>query len=96
MEPETTQRFLADEPRKEFALKTAHDREDLIELPEFVNIPSDQGIAAGEPEEAHDINDKAAKEEPLKQEVVPHEGEQALEKAQQEEEPSVSIIKCST
>ena len=38
-----TERFLVNEPKQEFAAKTSHDRSDIIELPEFVNIPSDQG-----------------------------------------------------
>ncbi len=28
-------------------MKSDHDRYDIIELPEFVNLPSDQGIVAG-------------------------------------------------
>ncbi len=37
------QRFTVHDEKKEFALKTDHDREDLIELPHFINFPSDQG-----------------------------------------------------
>ena len=29
-------------------MKTDHDREDLIELPHFINFPSDQGLIADE------------------------------------------------
>ena len=42
------ERFYEDEPRQEFALKTSHDKEDLIEVPKFVNLPSDQGILTAE------------------------------------------------
>ena len=38
-----TSRFRPDSPRDEFAMKTSHDFEDKIELPEFVNLPMDQG-----------------------------------------------------
>jgi hypothetical protein len=31
-------------------MKTDHDREDLIELPHFINFPSDQGLIADEEE----------------------------------------------
>ena len=37
------QRFTVHDEKKEFALKTDHDREDLIELPHFINFPCDQG-----------------------------------------------------
>jgi len=37
------QRFAIHEEKKEFAMKTDHDREDLIHLPHFINFPSDQG-----------------------------------------------------
>ena len=42
-----TERFLVNEPKQEFATKMSHDRSDIIELPEFINIPSDQGTVEG-------------------------------------------------
>ena len=48
---ELATRFLNEEPKQEFALKTDHDKGDIIELPKFVNLPSDQGIAEHPDEE---------------------------------------------
>ena len=50
-----TERFLVDEPKQEFAMKMSHDRSDIIELPEFINIPSNQGTVHGA-EEALDLS----------------------------------------
>jgi hypothetical protein len=47
--------------KKEFALKTDHDREDLIELPHFINFPSDQGLIADE-EMTENVNIESVKE----------------------------------
>ena len=50
-----TERFLVTEPKQEFAAKTSHDRSDIIELPEFVNLPSDQGTV-GRAEETLELS----------------------------------------
>ena len=52
---ELTERFMVNEPKQEFAAKTSHDKSDIIELPEFINIPSDQGTVQGA-EEASELS----------------------------------------
>ena len=57
---ELASRFLNDEPKQEFALKTDHDKGDIIELPKFLNLPSNQGIGEPTDEELGVIGDNDA------------------------------------
>ena len=41
--PESAERFLVEEPHQQYAMKSQHDFADKVELPEFINIPMDQG-----------------------------------------------------
>ncbi len=45
-----------EEPKKEFAKQADHDFFDIVELPDFVNMPSDQGMIANV-EEANSLED---------------------------------------
>lgn len=60
--PETTERFLVEEPRQQYALKSQHDFADKVELPEFINIPMDQGTES-KPE---DLGELATEDIPRK------------------------------
>ena len=57
-DPETAERFLVNEPKQEFALKADHDKQDYVELPKFMNLPSDQGIGRATSEEIEEIKDE--------------------------------------
>ena len=46
MQPEHIQSFSKTEEKKHFAMATSHNPEDLIELPNFMNVPSTQGYGS--------------------------------------------------
>lgn len=86
LEPELAERFLTDEPKKEFALKSDHDREDLVELPEFINLPSEQGWVPGDEEVESQASIDAPEE--LSVGTVKHPDESDMAKADVIESPA--------
>ena len=41
-----TERFTIEHPKKDVGLKTSHDKQDLVELPKFINFACDMGLIA--------------------------------------------------
>jgi hypothetical protein len=55
---ERTERFTIEEPKKAVALKDSHDKQDLVEIPKFINFACDMGLL-GDPDNIRPMSPQA-------------------------------------